>query len=93
MVDDPDAELVFGWMKKNGRYQDWRALDKNGRPRVYRKQVCELSRNKLRIVLNLPSPRFDAAMKTIFEGGYAVPLGRMLPIESNQAVELWLVNR
>lgn len=93
MVDETDVEKVLGWLRANCRQQPWRALDKRGRPRTYQACVCELSRNKMRLILNMPHARLDAAIREIFESGAAVPLGRMLPIESQQAVELWMVNR
>jgi hypothetical protein len=90
-VVDDDARTVLEWMTAHGRVQDWRALDRNGKPRVYKRKVCEVSRNKLRVVLDLPSARFDAALATLSAESLAQPLGRILPIESNQAVELWIV--
>ena len=91
MVDDEDARTALAWMKAHSRPQDWRALDPKGKPRVYRRRMCEVSRNKLRIALNLPPDRLDAALKALCEAEAAMPLGRMMPIESNQAVELWII--
>jgi hypothetical protein len=90
--DDADARMLLDWMKKNGRTQEWRALDRNGKPRIYKRRVCEISRNKARVVLNLSTPRFDAALAYLYAEHLAMPLGRTLPVASSQAVELWMVN-
>lgn len=89
--DDPDVRALLDWMKANGRLQDWRALDRNGKPRRYKRKMVELSRSKIRIVLNLPPDRIDAAFKTLVAENLAMPVGRMLPMETCQAVELWVV--
>jgi hypothetical protein len=90
MVDE-DAAAVLAWMEANGRVQPWRALDSKGRTRVYKRKVCEFSRNKMRLVVNLPCDRIDPALKRLMETEQAMPVGRIMPIESNQAVELWIV--
>jgi hypothetical protein len=90
-VVDDDAQTILAWMKVNGRVQDWRALDRLGRPKVYRKKVCEFSRNKMRLVVNVPCDRIDPALKHLMDVGAAMPVGRIMPIESNQAVELWVI--
>lgn len=90
MVDHPDAEKLLGWMKSNCRQQPWRML-RNGRDVVVDVCVVELSTNKLRIVLNMKPDQLAAAMKYVFEKDLAVPLGRMLPLESSQTAELWMV--
>jgi hypothetical protein len=92
MVVDDDARVILAWMKDTGRVQPWRALDRNGKPRVYRKKVCEFSRNKMRLVVNIPCDRIDPALRLLMEREEAMPVGRIMPIESNQAVELWVVH-
>ena len=91
MVVDEDAQTILAWMKANGRVQPWRALDRTGRTKVYKKKVCEFSRNKMRLVVNVPCDRIDPALKRLMETEQAFPIGRIMPIESNQAVELWIV--
>jgi hypothetical protein len=90
--DDADARAVLDWMKENGRWQDWRALDAAGRPKVYRRKVCEISRTKVRVSLNIPGSRLDAALAYLCSERLVNPIGRTLPISSCQAVELWMVN-
>lgn len=89
MVDD--ADVVLAWLRDNGRLQPWRALDGSGKPRVYKRKVCEMSRNKLRLCVNLPAPRLNAALQSLMDEKKAMPVGRMLPLESSQAVELWVL--
>lgn len=91
-IDDVDARKLLDWMKANSRTQEWRALNRHGKPQIYKKKVCEISRSKIRIVLDMPSARFDAALAYLMAENLAMPLGRTLPISHCQAVELWMVN-